>query len=115
MTSTVPKNLRQLRACLSCSLIKTMEQFENDGCDNCESFLHLRDNRDNVYECTSSKFSGMIAACQMEDSWVAKWQRIRKFKPGVYAISVSGRLPKELENCLKNEGIIHKSRNKRTR
>ena len=115
MTSTVPKNLRQLRACMSCSLIKTLEQFENDGCDNCESFLHLRDNRNNVYVCTSSKFKGMIAACQMEDSWGAKWQRIRKCKPGVYAISVSGRLPTELRNYLKNERITYESKNIRKR
>ena len=107
MKSTVPKNLRQLSACLSCSIIKTMEQFESDGCDNCESFFNLRDNRNNVYECISSKFNGMIAVCQMEDSWVAKWQKIRKCKPGVYAISVSGRLPTELKNYLKNEGITY--------
>ena len=48
MADSIPKDLRQLRACLSCSLIKTMEQFETDGCDNCDSFLHMRDNRDNV-------------------------------------------------------------------
>ena len=57
----------------------------------------------------------MIGACQMEDSWVAKWQRIRKCKPGVYAISVSGRLPTELEKYLKNEGITYGSRNIRKR
>ena len=48
MADSIPKDLRGLRACLSCSLIKTMEQFENDGCDNCDSFLHMRDNKDNV-------------------------------------------------------------------
>ena len=48
MADSIPKDLRGLRACLSCSLIKTMEQFESDGCDNCDSFLHMRDNRDNV-------------------------------------------------------------------
>ena len=39
---TVPKSLKQLRACLVCSLIKTFDQFETDGCDNCESVLHLK-------------------------------------------------------------------------
>ena len=48
MADSIPKDLRGLRACLSCSLIKTMEQFESDGCDNCDSFLHMRDNKDNV-------------------------------------------------------------------
>ena len=120
---TVPKNLKQLRACLVCSLVKTFDQFEADGCDNCESVLHLKAvikqtkhtpilpcslsafsqnflnlighlimsfdemlvltgcqrNRDNVYDCTSSNFEGMIASCKPEDSWVCKWQRISKF------------------------------------
>ena len=53
---TVPKSMKQLRACLVCSLVKTFDQFESDGCDNCESVLHLKRNRDNVYDCTSSNF-----------------------------------------------------------
>lgn len=52
----VPKSMKQLRACLVCSLVKTFDQFESDGCDNCESVLHLKRNRDNVYDCTSSNF-----------------------------------------------------------
>ena len=110
MAHLIPNNLRQLRACLSCSLIKTMEQFENDGCENCDSFLHMRNNRDNVYDCTSSNFDGMIAACQMEDSWVAKWQRIDKLKPGVYAMSVSGRLPPYVIRDMTALNIAYKSR-----
>ena len=70
---SVPKDLRQLRACLVCSLIKSFDQFERDGCDNCESVLTLRRNRDNVYDCTSANFEGMIASCKPEDSWVCRW------------------------------------------
>ena len=69
---TVPKDLRQLRACLVCSLVKTLDQFESDGCDNCETVLHLKRNRDNVYDCTSANFEGMIASCKPEDSWVCR-------------------------------------------
>ena len=79
----VPKDLRGLRACLVCSLIKvkycipfclkprykqafkehvtdfqTKDQFEMDGCDNCEEFLHIKNNADNMYDCTSSNFDG---------------------------------------------------------
>uniref|UniRef100_A0AAX7TP67 Transcription elongation factor SPT4 n=1 Tax=Astatotilapia calliptera TaxID=8154 RepID=A0AAX7TP67_ASTCA len=90
---TVPKDLRHLRACLLCSLVKTIDQFEYDGCDNCESYLQMKGNREMVYECTSSSFDGVIAMMSPEDSWVAKWQRIGNFKPGVYAVSVTGRLP----------------------
>lgn len=90
---TVPKDLRHLRACLLCSLVKTIDQFEYDGCDNCEAYLQMKGNREMVYECTSSSFDGVIAMMSPEDSWVAKWQRIGNFKPGVYAVTVTGRLP----------------------
>ncbi|XP_073983921.1 transcription elongation factor subunit spt4 isoform X1 [Rhodnius prolixus] len=73
---SIPKDLRTARACLVCSLIKTFDQFEFDGCDNCDEFLRMKNNRDNVYDCTSSNFDGMIALMSPEDSWVAKWQRV---------------------------------------
>lgn len=38
--------------------LQTFEQFEYDGCDNCEEFLRMKNNRDNVYDCTSSNFDG---------------------------------------------------------
>lgn len=53
-----------------------MEQFEFDGCDNCESFLRMKKNKDRVMDCTSNNFDGMIAVMSPEDSWVCKWQRI---------------------------------------
>ncbi|KAK9536175.1 hypothetical protein VZT92_005983 [Zoarces viviparus] len=58
---TVPKDLRHLRACLLCSLVKTIDQFEYDGCDNCESYLQMKGNREMVYECTSSSFDGVVS------------------------------------------------------
>ena len=57
---------------------QTFDQFENDGCDNCDVFLNMKNNRENVYDCTSSNFDGMIASAKPEDSWVCKWQRIGK-------------------------------------
>jgi len=107
---SVPKDLRQLRACLVCSLIKSFDQFESDGCDNCETVLHLKNNRDNIYDCTSANFDGMIASCKPEDSWVARWQRISKFSKGVYAISVQGRIPPSIGRELRNAGIVYRSR-----
>ena len=38
----------------------------------------MKNNRENVYDCTSSNFDGMIASAKPEDSWVCKWQRIGK-------------------------------------
>merc|ERR1712037_494435 len=110
MSEVIPKELRQLRACLSCSLVKTLEQFEADGCNNCEAFLNLKHNRDNVYDCTSSNFEGMVGACKPDDSWVCKWQRISRFKQGVYAISVSGSLPQSIIRDMRSSSIPYKSR-----
>nr|XP_033778524.1 transcription elongation factor SPT4 isoform X2 [Geotrypetes seraphini] len=94
---TVPKDLRHLRACLLCSLVKTIDQFEYDGCDNCDAYLQMKGNRDMVYDCTSSSFDGIIAMMSSEDSWVSKWQRIGNFKPGII-------------RELKSRGVVYKSR-----
>ncbi|KAK7499151.1 hypothetical protein BaRGS_00009698 [Batillaria attramentaria] len=107
---TVPKDLRNLRACLLCSLVKTIEQFEFDGCDNCEDYLHMKGNRDVVYDCTSSNFDGLIAMIGPEDSWVAKWQRIERFVRGCYAVSVTGRLPPGVARDLRSRGIEYRPR-----
>lgn len=112
---TVPKDMRNLRACLLCSLIKTLEQFEYDGCDNCEEFLHMKNNRDTVYECTSSSFDGIMALMSPDDSWVAKWQRISRSVKGCYAVSVTGRLPPGIVRELKSKGMVYKSRDTSTR
>ncbi|PRD31286.1 UNVERIFIED_CONTAM: supt4h1 [Trichonephila clavipes] len=55
---SIPKDLRNLRACLLCSMIKSFDQFEYDGCDNCEEYLNMKGNRELVDECTSSTFDG---------------------------------------------------------
>ncbi|XP_034240877.1 transcription elongation factor SPT4 [Thrips palmi] len=112
---TIPKDLRHLRACLSCSLIKNVEQFENDGCENCDEFLHMKSDREKVFVCTSNNFDGMISLMSPDDSWVAKWQRINRFNKGIYAISVSGKLPPVAIRDMKNRGISYKSRDNSTR
>jgi len=109
---SVPSSLKQLRACLLCSLVKSRGQFESDGCDNCESVLHLKDRQDNINDCTSASFSGLIASCKPSDSWVARWQHIGNLSMGVYAVSVRGRLPKAVVRDLKDEGIPYRSRDR---
>lgn len=76
--SHIPADIRGLRACLVCSLIKSAEMFERQGCDNCESLLGLKDNAEKVEECTSANFDGFIAVADPQDSWVCKWQ-VRRF------------------------------------
>uniref|UniRef100_A0A1I8GHY6 GDP-D-glucose phosphorylase 1 n=3 Tax=Macrostomum lignano TaxID=282301 RepID=A0A1I8GHY6_9PLAT len=106
---TVPNELRNLRACMICGLIKTFTQFEVDGCDNCEDFLSLKDNKDMVYDCTSANFDGMIGLMSPDDSWVARWQRISKFQKGIYAVSVSGTLPRHVQRMLSERGVPYRS------
>jgi transcription elongation factor SPT4 len=106
----IPNDLRNLRACLVCSLIKSISMFEDQGCDNCEDFLPMKGHLDRVYECTSSNFEGMIALMHPEESWVAKWQRISHHVKGMYAVSVTGTLSKSIQRELAQNGRAYRSR-----
>ncbi|RKO92284.1 transcription initiation protein spt4 [Blyttiomyces helicus] len=99
----------RLRACLLCSLIKTAAQFKT-GCDNCEGILRRNDKLLPVDQVTSANFDGVVALMDPSQSWVGKWQRIDKFKPGLYAIRVSGRLPVEMEEALAERGFKYRPR-----
>ena len=81
--SSIPKNDRNLRACLICSMVKSLDLFDRDGCDNCERFLKIKGNRsvfqllrkihvkfrDSVLECTSANFDGLIGMMHPPQSW----------------------------------------------
>lgn len=90
----LPDELKGLRACLSCALVKTYTQFSDQGCDNCE-YLRMKDYPRKVKTCTTTYFEGLIALVEPQNSWVAKWQRIVQMKPGMYAIEVTGKLQDE--------------------
>ena len=97
------KERRKLRACLLCSLIKTADQFQKDGCDNCE-ILSLKDQPDQISVCTSPNYDGVIAMMKPKKSWVARWQRVAAYnRPGLYAIRVQGRLPESVSEFLYRE------------
>lgn len=110
MADHIPRDLHNLRACLVCHLIKHLDQFDKHGCDNCEEALGLRRNMDLIQACTTSNFSGMIALCQPEDSWVARWQKISKRTRGMYAIEVFGTLPSGIANELRGYGALERDR-----
>ena len=57
----IPAKMREARACMTCSLVKTFSQFYDTGCDNCP-FLQLTENRQRVSECTSAYFEGCVQA-----------------------------------------------------
>lgn len=75
---------------------QSFDQFEYDGCDNCEEFLRMKNNKDNVYDCTSNNFDGLIAVMSPEDSWVCKWQRISEYWLSPLIVS---RVETNLTNC----------------
>jgi transcription elongation factor SPT4 len=83
-------SLRGLRACMVCSIVMPGTKFNQQGCPNCEEFLELRNSPDNVQDCTSAVFEGLIALADPNSSWVAKWQRLQGYAPGTYAVKVEG-------------------------
>jgi transcription elongation factor SPT4 len=56
-TDMVPTNFKQLRACLQCSLVKSYEQFYENGCENC-NHLNMIHKKDVVEDNTSATFEG---------------------------------------------------------
>eukprot|EP00741_Cyanophora_paradoxa_P007480 tig00001130_g7235.t1 len=97
--TVVPGELNKLRACLGCSLVKTFDQFIKFGCPNCVDLM-LQDDKQRVNDCTSVAFDGVISMMKPTESWVARWQRIAKCQPGVYAIRVHGDLPEYIQDSL---------------
>ncbi|NXI56138.1 SPT4B factor, partial [Chloroceryle aenea] len=90
---------------------QTIDQFEYDGCDNCDAYLQMKGNREMVYDCTSSSFDGgPFSSANRSLGQRELWQGSSNFKPGVYAVSVTGRLPQGIVRELKSRGVAYKSR-----
>jgi transcription elongation factor SPT4 len=102
--ASVPNNIRSIRACKRCGLLKTTEQFLEFGCDNCP-FLGMTDDMVQVNKCTTAFFEGQAAIMDPRESWTAKWIRVDGYLPGVYAIQVTGQLDREIEEDLESRGI----------
>lgn len=98
-------SLRNLRACLLCSIVQPHSKFLSEGCPNCEEILQLRNSPDSIGEMTSQIFEGLITLRDPENSWVAKWQRLSSYVPGVYATKVVGRLPDDIVQGLEENGL----------
>jgi len=91
-----------------CSMVKSIMMFEEQGCDNCEHLLGMRNDSEKVDQCTSANFDGMIALTEPDDSWVGRWQGIKTTKPGLYAISVSGTLNRDIVAELRAHGYVYR-------
>ncbi|RPA87356.1 transcription elongation factor spt4 [Ascobolus immersus RN42] len=110
--SYVPTSqFRKLVACMVCAFIQTASYFVKNGCPNCDEVIKLRNEPDKVDDCTSSEYEGIITIHEVSESWVAKWQRLDKYVPGIYAVKVSGNLPSEIISELRDAGIMYHARN----
>merc|ERR1712224_32330 len=106
----VPSDLKKLRACLRCYLVKTETQFIQDGCENCP-FLRLDEDPDNVYACTTSSFEGIVSIIDKNESWVARWQKLGSVYPGCYCIAAQGELPGHIRRSMDERGVqYHKGK-----
>jgi transcription elongation factor SPT4 len=79
------------------------QRFRDEGCPNCEEFLHLQGSTDQIESCTSQVFEGLISLANPSKSWVAKWQRLDGYVKGVYATKVSGQLPDDVRSAIEEE------------
>ena len=107
--SSVPTSLKGVRACMRCGILKTFDQFLEDGCDNCP-FLDMAGNYERVNLCTTAFYEGQVAVMDPRESWTAKWLRVDRFLPGVYAIAVTGQLDKDIEEDIANRGGMWRCR-----
>ncbi|EME48289.1 hypothetical protein DOTSEDRAFT_60608 [Dothistroma septosporum NZE10] len=101
---------RALRACLVCSFVQTQSKFVKSGCPNCEPFLEMRGSTDVVGDCTSETFEGLITVNDTTTSWVARWQRVVGYVPGIYAVQVTGDLGEEYITAAENYGVTYQPR-----
>lgn len=102
----IPTNQqRNMRACMVCSIVRTQQQFMQQGCPNCEDILELIGNPEQINDCTSQVFDGLIAVADTKRSWVARYQRLEGYVPGVYATQVEGILPEEVIGAVESAGI----------
>lgn len=106
------EDLRKLRACMVCAYVQSFDDFREQGCPNCESFLDLRHSPDRIVESTSSSFSGLVAVLPRAGgrkvgtgSWVGRWMRVEGKEAGMYALRVVGRISEEVEEICIARGV----------
>lgn len=102
--AVTPVDMRGMRACMRCTLVKNNNQFYDDGCENCP-FLEMRQDQKRVSECTSAYFEGMVGVMTPKDSWAARWQTVDAFRPGIYAMEVHGQLPAHIRTYCSDRSI----------
>uniref|UniRef100_A0A0K0FUB7 Transcription elongation factor SPT4 n=1 Tax=Strongyloides venezuelensis TaxID=75913 RepID=A0A0K0FUB7_STRVS len=104
----IPKDGKNNRACLLCGLVKSVNSFMIDGCENCEDYLMLKGDEDRVRCCTSANHQGTIFVLDPSDSFICKYHNIEKAVPGQYAMSICGTLPRDIISELRRFGIKYR-------
>ena len=84
-----------------CSYVQNGTKFQQEGCPNCDDFLEMRGSSEAVFDCTSAVFEGTITLTGKGGSWVARWQRLEGYKPGVYAIKIEGNVRSVHDSALR--------------
>ena len=75
----IPESTKNLRACLRCHILKTREQFIQEGCSNCVFFdaeTNAREREVIVDKYTTASFKGVVAMITPGNGWVSRWQEI---------------------------------------
>lgn len=102
----IPRDLKRLRCCLRCHLIKNTDQFVSDGCENCPELSGMKGSHEKVGETTTDKHYGFISLLETDTnkSWVARYlvgmNPVHEGKnrvPGVYAIKVFEEMESDVE------------------
>merc|ERR1719498_183946 len=89
LQNIMPVAMNDLRACLICKLIKSTEQWLQNGCENCGEKIFVYKN----LECwTTLNFYGFLIIMDQYRSWVSKYKRHEEKVTGVYALEVQGKL-----------------------
>lgn len=89
-----------------CSFVQQANKFRQLGCPNCE-FLEMQGADDaHIADCTSAVFEGLIALADPSQSWVAKWQRLDAYVPGMYATKVAGIVSFSRPGSLKHKNVF---------
>ncbi|CEH14565.1 Transcription elongation factor SPT4 [Ceraceosorus bombacis] len=92
---SLKKEGKALRACKGCLFLQKGSEFMAKGCPNCEDVLQMQQSRDAVEDYTTTQFEGGAAIISPRESWVARFMRLDRKIPGMYAMSCSAKLPAE--------------------
>ncbi|EFA76981.1 transcription initiation factor Spt4 [Heterostelium album PN500] len=78
-----PTNFKSAKACTGCGLVKTQQQFDENGCENCGG------GRRRASTTTTPNFEGVIAVLKPNESWIARKQGLDSRVPGCYALNMT--------------------------